>query len=160
MATLPAFLRRPDTAALRPALVQPQARTERDIFHLRALPGEEVCFFCKRVSNDRLIREADPKAPSACWSAIGVAGLAVALISGVAAPRVAGTMAGYKLEGLRAEQRRLVSERRSLELQEAELLNINRLQQLAHDQNLTPPAPGQVVHLNGQDGSMAMNSPR
>jgi hypothetical protein len=160
MATLPAFIRRTDPAALRAAVVQPQVRTERDIFHLRALPGEEVCFFCKRVPNDRLVRQADPKAPSACWSAIGVAGLAVGLITGVAAPRVASTMSGYKLEGLRAEQRRLLSERESLKLQEAELLNINRLQQLAQQQNLGAPAPGQVVHLNSKDSSMAMNSPR
>ena len=161
MATLPAFLKRTEAAAL-PALVTKPApaRAERDIFQLRSLPWEEVYFFCKRIDNARLVREADPKAPSACWSAIGVACLAVISVTGVAAPQVASTLAGYKLEGLRAEQRRLQAERRSLELQEAELLNINRLQQLAKDQNLTPPAPGQVVHLNAKDGSMAMNSPR
>jgi hypothetical protein len=158
---LPAFLRRTDANTLEAAAERTaQVRTERDINRLRALPGEEVYFFCKKISNDRLVREADPKAPSACWSAIGTACLAVALITGVAFPHVASTLAGYKLEGLRAEQRRLLTERRSLELHEAELTNINRLQQLAKDQNLTPPAPGQVVHLNGKDSSMAMNSPR
>jgi hypothetical protein len=160
MATFPAYLRRPDATALRAVITAPQARTERDIYQLRSLPGEEVCFFCKRIPNDRLVREADPKAPSACWSAIGVAGLAVAMITGVAAPHVASTMAGYKLESLRAEHSRLVAERRTMELKEAELQNINRLQELAREQNLTPPAPGQVVHLNGKDSSMAMNSPR
>src|SRR5215469_15720857 len=105
---LPTFLRRPDASAL-PAAAVAQPRPERDIFHLRALPGEEVYFFCKRIPNDRLVREADPKAPSACWSAIGTACLAVTLITGVAFPHVATTLAGYKLEGLRAEQRRLLA---------------------------------------------------
>ena len=157
---LPTFFRRADAPALPAEARTAQTRTERDIFQLRALPGEEVYFFCKRIPNDRLVREADPQAPSACWSAIGTACLAVTLIAGVAFPRVTSTLAGYKLEGLRSEQRRLITERRTLELKEAELLNINRLQQLAHDQNLTPPAPGQVVHLNGKDSSMAMNSHR
>ena len=36
------------------------------------------------------------------------------------------------------------------------LLNVNRLERLAKDRNLAPPAPGQLVHLNGKDSSVAM----
>ena len=44
---------------------------------------------------------------------------------------MANTLAGYKLESLRAEERRLLDERRTLELEEAELLSPERLEKLA-----------------------------
>jgi hypothetical protein len=157
MATLPASIRRTEAPAL-PGLVSrtAPARGARDPYQLRALPQEDVFFYCKKIDNSRLVREADPKAPTACWSAIGVAGAVLALLTGVLAPQVAVTLEGYKLESLRAEQRRLLDERRHLELQEAELLNVNRLEQLAKARNLSAPAPDQVVHLNGKESSVAM----
>lgn len=131
---------------------------KRDEFALRALPYEDVYLFAKKIDNSRLVRDADPKARGACWSAIGAACLAVALLTGVLAPSVATTLAGYKLESLRSEQRRLVDERRTLDLQEAELLSPARLEKLAADQHLVTPETGQVVHLDGNkpDSSVAM----
>jgi hypothetical protein len=158
MATLPAFLRKSETTGLearqRPAAV----RAERDPFQLRALPQEDVFFYCKKIDNSRLVRDADPKARVSCWSAIGAASLAVALVTGVLAPSVASTLAGYKMESLRSEERRLVDERRTLELQEAELLSPERLEKLAKNQNLVTPQSGQVVHLDGDkpESSVAM----
>jgi len=137
---------------------QAPSRAERDPFQLRALPQEHVIFFCKKIDNSRLVRDNDPKARGACWSAIGAACLAVALLTGVLAPSVASTLAGYKVESLRAEERRLIDERRTLELQEAELLSPARLEKLAKDQHLVTPQSGQVVHLdsNKPDSSVAM----
>jgi len=150
MATLPAFVRTNETPL-------PIARTQRDPFELRPLPFEDVFFYCKRVDNSRLVREPDPKAGNACWSAMGVASVILALLLGVLAPNVASTLSGYKLESLRAEQRQLLDERRTLDLQEAELLSPARLDQLAKDENLVTPSAGQVVHLErGADGAVAM----
>jgi cell division protein FtsL len=160
MATLPAFLKRPEApegftkreSAPRPA----PARAERDPFQLRALPHEDVYFHCKKIDNTRLVRDADPKARGACWSAIGVAALAVALCTGVLVPSGLSTLAGYKLESLRAEEQRLRDERRTLELQEAELLAPERLERLAKDQNLVTPQSDQVVHLDGNKPSSSV----
>ena len=162
MATLPTFFRRtgmPRSAAA-PA-VAPNApgpvRLPPDPFELRALPGEEVYFHRKKINNERLVREPDPQARGTCWSAIGTAGLALALLAGVLAPNVASRIAGYRLEALRAEQRRLLDEKQVLEVQEAELLSPARLARLAKERNLGTPAPGQVVHVNGKgDGTVAM----
>jgi hypothetical protein len=128
----------------------------RNPYQLRSLPQEDVFFFCKKIDNSRLVRQPDPKSPTACWSAIGVAALAVALLVGVLLPNLTITLAGYQLEKLRAEERSLIDERHNLEWKEAELLSVDRLQRLAKDRNLTPPAPGQLVHLNGKDSSVAM----
>ena len=158
MATLPAFLRRMEAPARSEAAPRPSAvRGDRDPFQLRPLPQEDVFFYCKRIDNSRLVREADPQARGACWSAIGAACLALALLAGVLAPSVAGTLAGYKLESLRADERHLLTERRVLQLEEAELLRPDRLEKLAEGQNLVTPVSGQVVHLEPKgDGSVAM----
>jgi hypothetical protein len=162
MATMPAFLRRTGSTERNAAPANVRAcgaSTGQEAYRtqLRALPQEDVFFYCKRIDNSRLVREADPKGATSCWSAIGGACIVVALFTGVLVPQLMGTLDGYKLETLRAEQRRLADERHNLEFKEAELLNMNRLERLAKDQNLTAPIPGQVVRLNGADSSVAMN---
>lgn len=158
MATLPAFLRRMDAPAPAETASRPAAlRKERDLYLLRPLPQEDVFFYCKKIDNSRLVREADPRARGACWSAIGAACLALALLTAVLAPSVAGTLAGYKLESLRAQERQFLNERRVLDLEEAELLRPDRLEKLAQGQNLVTPASNQVVHLESHgDGTVAM----
>lgn len=162
MATMPAFMRRTEAPEgfqnRKAAAWQAPVRAERDEFELRALPQEDVFFYCKKIDNSRLVRDNDPKARGACWSAIGAACLGVALLTGVLAPSVASTLAGYKLESLRVEERKLIDERRTLELQEAELLSPERLEKLAKDQHLVTPQSDQVVHLDGNkpDSSVAM----
>jgi hypothetical protein len=163
MATMPAFLRRnglPSATGLTASRRAESASRTLDKNQLRALPRENVFFYCKKIDNSRLVREADPRSANSCWSAIGVACVVMALLTGVLVPQLMGTLAGYKLEALRAEQRRLGDERHNLEWKEAELLNMNRLEKLAKDQNLTAPTPGQVVRLNGKDSSVAMNEPK
>ena len=154
MATLPAFFRRTDETGF-PALspIQP----ERDPFRLRALPQEDVLFYCKKIDNSRLVREADPQARGACWSAIGAACFLLAVLTSVVVPNVASTLAGYKLQALRVEERQLLDEKRTLEVVEAGLLSPQRLETLAQGQNLVAPVPGQVVRLNAKgDSAVAM----
>jgi hypothetical protein len=154
MATLPTFFRRTGETGLPASYDIPP---ERDPFRLRALPQEDVFFYCKRIDNSRLVREPDPQARGACWSAIGAACLLLVVLTGVLVPNVASTLAGYKLEALRVEERQLLDEKRTLELKEAELLTPQRLEKLAQGQNLVTPSPGQVVHLNAKgDGAVAM----
>jgi hypothetical protein len=154
MATLPAFFRRINEIGL-PALSGVKA--ERDPFQLRALPQEDVFFHCKKIDNSRLVREADPQARGACWSAIGAASVLLAVLTSVLVPNVASTLAGYRLQALRVEERQLLDEKRTLEVEEAELLSPQRLETLAQGQNLVAPLPGQIVRLNAKgDSAVAM----
>ena len=70
MATMPAFMRRteaPEGFKKRKAAAwQAPVRAERDEFELRALPQEDVFFYCKKIDNSRLVRDNDPKARGAC----------------------------------------------------------------------------------------------
>jgi len=152
MATLPAFLRRNEAQAYLEA-ARPPARAERDPFCLRAVPQDDVFFYCKKIDNSRLVREHDERAHGACWSAIGGAAVMLAMLTGVSYFGVANTVAGYKLEALRAEERKLQDESRNLDLLAAELTRPDRLAQLAAKQNLVKPSSGQVFHLDSKDGS-------
>src|SRR5215467_12246143 len=156
MATVPAFLRKNEAPAPvpapEPAPRTTRARTPRDPFRLRPLPHDDVFFYCKRIDNSRLVREADPQARGACWSAIGAACVLLVLLTSAFAPTAMTTLAGYKLEALHGEERRLLEERRNLDLQEAELLSPARLDQLAHKNNFVTPSTNQVIHLDKPNG--------
>src|SRR5262245_35277445 len=159
MATLPKVFRENPGAGKVPEVLirHAPARGDRDPFQLRALPLQDVIFYSKKIDNSRLVREADPKSRGACWSAIGAAAMVVGLLTGAMAPAVKVKLAGYRLEALRSEERRLLDERKALELQEAELLNPARLEQLARRQGLVTPSSEQVIHLDGKaDGAVAM----
>ena len=162
MATLPAFFKKNEEGPEAPQGMDAANRSNRlrpvrDPFQLRALPYEHLSLYHKRIDNSRLVREADPKSHGACWSAIGAACVLAVLLTSAFAPSVATTIAGYKLEALRIEERRLLDERRGLDLQEAELLSPARLDQLARQNNLVAPTSGQVFHLEGKpQGAVAM----
>ena len=142
---LPAPARRP---AARPA----------DPYRLRALPNEDVYFFCKRIDNSRILKEKDPRAARECWSAIGAFAVLAVLLAGALAPTVWGTFAGYQVQALKQERQRLIDERSTLEVAEAALLSPARLEKLARAQKLLEPVAGQVIHLEPRaDGSLAMN---
>ena len=161
MATLPKVFRSldaPGAGKVPEVIIRPApARGDRDPFQLRALPLQDVIFYSKKIDNSRLVREADPKTRGACWSAIGAAALVVGMLTGAMAPAVKVKLAGYRLEALRSEERRLLDERKALELEEAELLNPGRLERLARSQNLVTPSSEQVIHLESKsDGAVAM----
>jgi len=156
MATLATNLRKNDTASAEPRRA---AVAQSNPYLLRPLPNEDIFFHRKRVDNSRLVREADPRSKTECWSTIGaVCALAAVLITSVA-PSVAGITAGYQIQALKQERQRLLDERRSLEVDEAKLLAPERLEQLAKDQRMVSPKNDQVVHLqiNASEGTVAFN---
>ncbi len=160
MATLPAFFKKnqaPARLTQGQAVSTNRARAERDPYALRDLPHETVYLYCKKIDNTRLVREADPKARGACWSAIGAAGVLAILLTTAFAPTVGTTIAGYKVEELRIQERQLLEDRRVLDVQQAELLSPAHLDQLARENNLVEPSSGQVFHLEGKpQGAVAM----
>lgn len=125
---------------------------------LRAFPNEDIYFFAKRIDNSRVVRQADPKAGGHCWKMIGSVGVAAMLLIGVLLPSAYGLLAGYQLQSLRDEARRLASQEASLEMQEAQLLSPARMEELARMQQFIDPEPQKVVYLDSKDGSaVALN---
>ena len=162
MATLATYFRKDDAViyheeALTPTRPRRTAQPA-DPWRLRALPNEDVYFFCKRIDNSRILKQKDPRAARECWSAIGAFAVLAILLAGALAPSVWGTFAGYQLQALKLERQRLIDERSTLEVAEAALLSPARLEKLARAQKLLEPVAGQVIHLEPRaDGSLAMN---
>ena len=162
MGTLATFFRRTDFI---PAVVEPAAQentfaqlaarvktwstqTEaRNPFQLRGLPNDDVYFYCKRIDNSRLVRQADPQAKGQCWSAIGAACVIAALLGTAMAPKAATVLAGYKLQSLKQERTELLDERKSIEVDEARLLSPAAMDRLATNSKLGTPSSGQIVRL-------------
>ena len=125
---------------------------------LRNLPGDSIYFYSKRIDNSRLVREADPKTRTDCWSTIATACILAGLIGTAVSPRIGGILSGYQMEKLKAEQRELTDRRRVLQIEEAQMVSPSRLDELANGQKLTAPGPGQEMHLQPKDSSsVAMN---
>jgi hypothetical protein len=123
---------------------------------VRAFANEDIYFYVKRIDNSRVVREADPAARGACWKVIGSVVAASVLLIGVLLPSAYGLMAGFTIQSLRQEGQRLVTERASLELDEARLLTPQRMEQLAKQQQFIDPPPQNVVYLDG--AQVAKNS--
>lgn len=129
-----------------------------DVYTLRAVPNEDVFFFTKRIDNSRVLRQTDPRARARDWKMVGGAGFAAMSLIVMLLPSAYGLMAGYQLSSLKKEQHRLVSERASLELEEARLISAERLQELARIQEFVDPAPDRTVYLSPKnDKSVALN---
>jgi hypothetical protein len=125
---------------------------------VRAFANEDIYFYVKRIDNSRVVRQADPKAGRICWKTIGSVAAAALLLIGVLLPSAYGLLAGYKIQALKAESRRLANEQASLELQEAKLLSPARMEELAREQQFTDPEPQKVVYLDSTHGqAVAMN---
>jgi len=125
---------------------------------VRVFPNEDIYFYAKRFDNSRLVRQADPQAREACWKMIGSVGVAAMLLIGVLLPSAYGLLAGYQIQSLQQESKRLANEQASLELQEAKLLSPARMEELARLQRFVDPEPQKVVYLDSKNGSaVAMN---
>jgi hypothetical protein len=139
---------------------RPNGGGRADVYLLREFPNEVVYFHRKAIDNSRIVREANPQERKRCWNVIGIACLVTLVLVGLLWPNVAGMLAGYEIETLKAQQQRLLADRTALEVEEAQLLSPERLAELARIQEFIDPAPGQVVYLNPKpDGSLALNIP-
>jgi hypothetical protein len=128
---------------------------------VRAFANEDIYFFVKSIDNSRVVRQTDPQSGGVCWKMIGSVGAAALLLIGVLLPSAYGLLAGYQIQSLRGEARRLAGEQASLELQEAKLVSPARMEQLARQQQFIDPEPEKVVYLDSKDGSsLALNRKR
>jgi len=125
---------------------------------LRAFANEDIYFYVKRHDNSRLVRQADPRARRTCWRLIGSVAAAAVLLVGVLLPSAYGLLAGYQIQNLKNEAKRLEVERAALELDEAKLVSPERMERLAREQQFSDPEAQKVVFLESRDGSsVAMN---
>ncbi len=162
MGTLAAFFNRSNDfipTAVEPAVQGQQVRRQqaaavRDAYQLRALPNDDVYFYCKRIDNSRLVRQADPAAKGQCWSAIGATCAVAAILGGMMAPKAATVLAGYKVQQLKQERAGLIEERKALDVEEARVPKSREYGRSGNTSGaLQPRVRKQIVHLQPRGDS-------
>jgi hypothetical protein len=133
-------------------------RSVKQAVPVRAFANDDIYFHVKRIDNSRVVRQADPKTGGVCWKMIGSVAAAVMLLIGVLLPSAYNLLAGYQIQSLKVESKRLANQQASLELDEARLLSPERMEELAREQQFTDPEPDKVVYLESTHGAaVAMN---
>jgi hypothetical protein len=159
MATLANIFHRFSVASVADEAVIPELGARADeACRLRSLPNEDVYFYVKRIDNSRVVRQADPAERARGWRVVaGGCGAAVLLI-GTLLPSAYGLLAGYQLSQLRAEHQKLVTQKATLELEEAALVSPERLQIWAERDKFGEPAPESIIYITPKnDESLALN---
>ena len=133
-----------------------ERRSVKQAVPVRAFANDDIYFHVKRIDNSRVVRQVDPKTRRVCWRLIGSVAAAAMLLIGVLLPSAYNLLAGYQIQTLKEESKRLANDQASLELEEARLLSPERMEQLAREQQFIDPEPQKVVYLESAH-AVAMN---
>jgi len=117
---------------------------------LRPLPNEDVYLFVKRIDNRAVVRAADPAARRARARSMVMGLLAALLLVAGLAPAAYSRIEGRHISDLRQRQAELQAEQKRLELQEADLLRVERLRPLAKEFGFVDPTPESLEYLEGK----------
>jgi cell division protein FtsL len=122
------------------------------------MPGVPEIYFHKAIDNSRLVRTQDPvrkREMNAFVAALSLCFLVVLFYMG---EHLKAQQYGYDIERLRQERTELANVNRTLRLEEATLKSPQRISDLARQQGMALPSPGQVQRLEEGSGFSA-NAP-
>jgi cell division protein FtsL len=105
-------------------------------------------YFSKAIDNSRLVRVADPQRRREMAMLVGALGMLLVLFLVFCWQHYSAIEYGYRNEALRLQRDQALENRRQLQLQEAQLREPWRIDELAHQLGLQAPVAGQVVHLD------------
>jgi hypothetical protein len=146
MATLATFVNR-FVGARELADVSPAVWTRTESPRLRPIANEDVYLFVKRIDNTAVARAADPAARTARSRSMMTGFVAAMLVIAGLVPTAYNTTAGFTVQHLRGEQGQLRQQMAKLQAAEAQLVSMDRLQQLAKNLKMAEPSPQQVETL-------------
>jgi cell division protein FtsL len=136
----------------------PAVWTRTEAPRLRPIANEDVYLFVKRIDNTAVVRAADPAALRARTGTVATGFVAALLLIAGLVPAAYNTIAGFTIQNLQQEQARLRQERAKLDVQEATLLNLNRLDKLANTLKMAAPSPTQEVLVSGNSKAEGRNN--
>jgi cell division protein FtsL len=136
----------------------PAVWTRTEAPRLRPIANEDVYLFVKRIDNTTVVRAADPAALRARSRTVATGFIAAMLVIAGLVPAAYNTMAGFTIENLKQEQAKLRQEQTKLEVAEAQLLNVKRLDKLANQFQMAPPEPTQELLVSGKSSAEARSN--
>lgn len=105
--------------------------------------GTPEIYFSKRVDNSRLIKIADPKRRREMASLGITLAVLFLLVMVYLWQHFSAIEYGYKIEQLKSERDTIAQSTRALGLEEASLKDVSRIERMARDLGMRPPADGQ-----------------
>lgn len=136
----------------------PAVWTRTEAPRLRPIANEDVYLFVKRIDNTAVVRAADPVALRARTGTVATGFVAALLVIAGLVPAAYNTMAGFTIQTLKQEQTKLRQQQAQLEVEEANLLNVKRLDKLAETLKMAAPAPTQELLVSGDSKAEARNN--
>jgi cell division protein FtsL len=106
-------------------------------------------YFSKPIDNSRLVRMADPQRKREMAMLVGALGVLLMLFLVFCWQHYSAIEYGYRNEVLRQQRDQALETHRQLQLQEAQLREPWRIDELAHQMGLQAPVAGQVVRFEG-----------
>ena len=114
--------------------------------------GTPEIYFSKAIDNSRLIKVEDPRRGRE-MKHFGIAlGCLFLLVFTYAWQHFKAIEYGYQIESAKRELANLTEMNRALRLEDASLRDPERIDVLARRMGLVPPAPGQVIRMEGATG--------
>lgn len=138
-------------AQMGPAVSEAAGQPEVDVFQMRPLPYEDFLYIKSDFNNHRVVRQADPTAGRSAWKAIGSSCIAAALLISLLLPHAYRLLAGYQISRLKLEHEQYSNVLRTLDSQEASLVKMERLYEVARTKGYALPTRDQVQYSQPKD---------
>lgn len=117
--------------------------------HRSLWTGTPEIYFSKAIDNSRLIKVEDPRRSREMKHFGFALSCLFLLVFTYAWQHFKAIEYGYQIESAKRELAALTEMNRALRLEDASLRDPERIDVLARRMGLVPPAPGQVIHMEG-----------
>jgi cell division protein FtsL len=118
-----------------------------------------VFLLIKRFDNTGVVRQADPHAGKTAWKAIGGSCIAATLLIGLLLPGAYRLLAGYRIDQLKQAREESIRELRTLEYDEARLIRMERVNEVARSREFAAPTSEQVQFVQPKDSVASLRKP-
>jgi cell division protein FtsL len=134
-----------------------RAQRNRELFELqkraRRGPTPEV-FFAKHIDNSRIVKADDPERRREMRTFAATMTLLFVLVMVYVWQHFSAIEVGYRVETQKQQVDQLMEQNRELRLAEAQLVDPQRIEQIAQQLGLNVPQPGQVVRPDGSGANV------
>jgi cell division protein FtsL len=105
--------------------------------------GTPEIYFSKRIDNSRVVKVADPQRRREMASMAAVLTMLFLFVLVYVWQHFSAIDYGYKIEKLKADRDAIAASTRTLNLEEASLKDVSRIERMARELGMQPPADGQ-----------------
>ena len=106
--------------------------------------GTPEIYFSKRIDNTRVLKMVDPKRRRELALFAGALSVLLMFVMVYVWQHFSAIEYGYKIEQLKSEREAIMETNRALKLEESSLRDLSRIDALARQMGLQPPAAGQL----------------